>query len=569
MTAALLLAMSVTAPPVAEFPLGVYWPIERLPWVARQAGAEEWAFQSALMRRLREEFHCNLAWGVNGSNQHWLRLLDTAQRAGLKLILTPPQVIWSRDSRDPGTVEKMAAQAVEQLGRHPALAAYVLIDEPRVHEMAQMEAFRVAFARSDPERPAVTVTMNSQTEAAALRTGLSVLCTDLYPFFADRSPNGPNRPDWSRAYYRYGTRKVIAWARQTGKVPWIMPQVFGDVWGPWHYDAEGNMVAEPGAYLHWRQPTVGETRWQIWSAVAEGAKGLFFYVLFPPANERKSGDPFKPVRILDDWPRVEVETSTGGGAGLLHRDGSPTPQMIAMGEAYGRIAAEAGRLARLEPAPAELAWAPPPLVVRSWRDPASGEPLLAVVNDDTDHAVRGQVTLWLACREVASLWTGEGLGAELAEDGVSLTVSLPPGDGTIVRLTPREGTWCVRLFAEDFAVAATPCRLENAERRVDRGQFSMGWDHSVVAGDKGGTVTLDLDQVAGARRGGMGIALTTAGKGVSGASVSADGKAWEPLPKPENGGPFTVPADRKWLRIELEAGGRLSSLELTGYPKGG
>ena len=65
-----------------------------------------------------------------------------------------------------------------------------------------------------------------------------------------------------------------------------MPGAFAEIWGDWYYDKDMNVVVQPGAFLNWRMPTAGETRWQVWEGLASGAKGVIYFVLFPPGNDR-------------------------------------------------------------------------------------------------------------------------------------------------------------------------------------------------------------------------------------------------------------------------------------------
>ena len=71
-----------------------------------------------------------------------------------------------------------------------------------------------------------------------------------------------------------------------------MPQCFVEIWGPWKYDEHLDAVMLPGAILHWRQPSVGEVRWQVWSAIGAGVRGFFWYVYLPPAADQPEAKPY-------------------------------------------------------------------------------------------------------------------------------------------------------------------------------------------------------------------------------------------------------------------------------------
>ena len=71
-----------------------------------------------------------------------------------------------------------------------------------------------------------------------------------------------------------------------------MPQCFVDIWGPWKYDERLDEVMLPGAFAHWRQPSVGEARWQVWTAIGAGVRGFFWYVYLPPPVDQPEAKPY-------------------------------------------------------------------------------------------------------------------------------------------------------------------------------------------------------------------------------------------------------------------------------------
>lgn len=573
MNAVLWLLPVLSAQTAPAFPLGVYWPVERVGWVARNAGYEdEWRFQEDLLQRLRAEFHVNTVWAVNGGTRHWQKLLELGERADVAMLVTPEQFIWARDDRRPGAAEAAAKAAFEALGGYPALAGYVLIDEPRAWEMSQMEAFRIGLAALDPARPSVMVTMTGDSDAAALGTRAAVLCTDVYPFFAPRSPNGPNRPDWSRGYYRGMVRRLVRLARESGKTPWIMPQAYAEVWGPWHYDQAMNVVLEPGAYHHWRMPTVGETRWQIWTALVEGAKGIHFFVLFGASNDRRPGDPPPERNFPDTWPRATELTPTGLPEALLRPNGTPTPQLEAIGAAFAFIERHADLLARLTPTPAQLVWAEPPLTARSLVDPTDGRHYAVVCNDDTDQRAEARLGSALPLANALDLRTGARLAGvpDPQTGGSVLTLTLEPGDGTVVALEAAPGAAARALYSADFRVSV-PIRTDGLRVVAARAPYGMGWDHFLAPAEEGkaGSGEIDLDRVAGKTgREAMTILARLFGQGAAGEPLrleaSAGDGAYEASTDSAGERPWRVPPGPTRLRVTVPAGGRLDGLELVG-----
>ena len=160
-----------------------------------------------------------------------------------------------------------------------------------------------------------------------------------------------------------------------------MPQCLVEIWGPWKYDAKGDMVILPGGVMHWRPPTVGESRWQIWSALAAGVQGFYIYVYEPAVKDNSDQPPYKG----DTFPASLVEKTerplhaTGG---LVRPDGSATPEYDAMGEAYATVAKLIPKLNGCVPVDMWPMQAPAPAWLGLLRNEATQRTFLTVVNDD-------------------------------------------------------------------------------------------------------------------------------------------------------------------------------------------
>ena len=213
-------------------------------------------------------------------------------------------------------LEKESKRAFEAAGDSPAILAWALCDEPGRDLVGEMETFRrkfIAWARSSrrssspcgptrrstPRRPgsaryAPTSTRSSPPAIPTARTRRP---------FALMVP--PSRPDHARA------------AQKAGRTPWIMPQCFVEIWGPWKYDEHLDAVMLPGAVLHWRQPSVGEVRWQVWSAVGAGVRGFFWYVYLPPPTDQPEAKPyvgptFPPTLAAKEATSVQAPAACSG-----------------------------------------------------------------------------------------------------------------------------------------------------------------------------------------------------------------------------------------------------------------
>ncbi|MDW8122411.1 MAG: hypothetical protein RMK62_08870 [Armatimonadota bacterium] len=462
--------------PLEKFLHGVYFPFERLDWVAQRAGMGRWVFVDRLLSEMRHRYHIDALWVVNISTQDARQLCRLAEKHRIGVLITPEPVVWWRHLRGKEAAEKIARSSVDALKDLPALWGYVLIDEGRSWEMVQLELVRQALSSLDNKRVVLMVTMTGDTESAARYTNLPILVTDIYPFFGPKSPNGPNTPEASRAYYITCTERLKELAQESGKLFWVMPQGFAEIWGKWHYDQKMNAVIEEGAYWHWRMPSVGEVRWQIWQAILSGAKGVVFFVLFPTPNDRKPGDPSDgPIptsAIHPTWSRVTQRVATNAGTGLLYNDGSPTEQFSVIAESFQLLKPYRDLLWRMQPH-LPIALSTSPFRTATFIDPVQGNLLVAIVNDDTDRARDGTLTLLLPTANVDDLLHKHRLRAEVDHQSgfARFTLTLEPGAGTLLLVHQSAAVGLSPIFFEDVAVGTTAGQWHQLERAL----LPVGW----------------------------------------------------------------------------------------------
>lgn len=423
-------AAGATEPrPLADqFPLGVYWPWERTAGLARRNGLDKWPFVERCLDDLKRDGFDSV-WAVNLGIPDLPGLAERMAARGMKLVPALGElhynIPWRRNNWT--YLEKASRQALSAAGGSPSILAWALCDEPRRDLVGEMETFRQKFAQWGARQPGVVVTMWPDSPTYAKDARFEVICTDVYPFFSLKNPNGPNTPGGSRAWYRRQARMTVEAARGAGRTPWIMPQCFVDVWGPWKYDDRGDAVMLPGAVLHWRQPTIGETRWQVWSALGLGIQGFFWYVYLPPPQDQPekkayAGPAFPPTFA------VKESASGHGPGGMLYPNGSPTPEYLAAAQVFqtvrpllpifvGALSAEREPPTKIA-APGWIGWLHNPKLKRA---------LAVVVNDDTDRPQA--LTVSWPRAQARDLCTGKLL--ETAADH-TITLTLEPGGGTVL-----------------------------------------------------------------------------------------------------------------------------------------
>ncbi|MHB8996459.1 MAG: hypothetical protein ACYC63_14540 [Armatimonadota bacterium] len=412
----------------SDFPLGVYWPWERVCANAQRLNMDKWAYVDSRLDDMQAH-HMDSVWVVN------LNIADLGPLAkkleARKMTLVPAlgelhyNIEWRRNNWE--YLEKESKRALQAAGESPAVIAWALCDEPRKNIVGEMEQFRQKFIEWGAKQRPVTVTMWPDSPTYARETKFPFVCTDIYPFFADGNPNGPNPANVSKRWYRTQVEMTAREAKETGKTPWIMPQAFCDVWGTWKYDAKGDMVILPGGVLHWRAPTAAETRWQVWAAVGAGAQGIYWYVYEPCVKDNAD----KPAYTGAAFPATLVEKqeralhATGG---LVRRDGSATPQYEAAAEAHEAVAKLLPLLKGCVPVDIWPVQVSAPGWVGMLQNPASKRTFVAVVNDDCEKAQ--ELTLTTANPKLRDLRTRKLLKVQ---DGKAV-VRLEAGEGTLLEV---------------------------------------------------------------------------------------------------------------------------------------
>ncbi|MEI6339014.1 MAG: hypothetical protein WCQ57_10590, partial [Verrucomicrobiota bacterium] len=338
-----------TSRPVRDFPLGVYWPWERTPASARSAGMDTWAFAKQTCELLKEN-GVDSIWLVNIGVGDLKPLLKITRPLGLNLIPClseiEPRNLCGGMGLDPAAAD-FQAKALEYYalkipgivqavgGDRAGVLAWALCDEPTGVFFDLMEPMRKIFARADPDRPALAVTTWGQTPNLIANTRFTIFCTDLYPFFGPNNPSGPHTPAASRNYYSDKIQRMVNDAGKDGRTGWVMPMCFSDIWGPREMAQDGMETALPGAFVHWRTPTLAEMRWQIWEGLRLGVKGEFFFSLLGETEGNPKAEPPKDPQLQ---PILTKEATPVGYSALLDRRGHPTPQFTEMSILFRKLA---------------------------------------------------------------------------------------------------------------------------------------------------------------------------------------------------------------------------------------
>ena len=368
------------AQPDSFVPLGVTWSWERGETLAAQENKDIWTHVENRFASLRE-LNVNAIWFINTPKDVLGKLLQTCERFEIGAYVALNEIQYKKHLHEPfeSYYQKMVPHVVALAGNSSALRGWVLDDEPSLAHLDNIEKLGAMFTAHDPGRPNLTVSIRQVTPTLARQTSLPIIVSDLYPFFGPRDPNGPNTPAKSQGWYRRGARELVEAGQTHNAVPWMMAQCFVEVWGPWEYDEQWHIIGLPGSYLHWRNVTSAEMRWQLWEAIRSGCRGLFiFNATAIPVRPGSANLPTPDVT----WKNVLASQPYDlGPGGVFNPDGSMPPVARTMGQVYAAIKPYREVIARWtidKPSPSTTEG----VSKQRFIDPLTNDRYLVIVNDN-------------------------------------------------------------------------------------------------------------------------------------------------------------------------------------------
>ncbi|MBN1865568.1 MAG: hypothetical protein JW808_11785, partial [Victivallales bacterium] len=428
------------------FPRGVYWPFdkERHDGNAAQIGMDRWTYAERLMD-IAKARNVNLLWVIHMPVDDLPRFCELASERDL-------MVTASADLKDyfpsyaPRDIDIGVAELTARWKDCDALIGYVGFDEPKRREMMTCEMIRRAFRRHDPQRFFCVVARPHETPLALRQLEADAFVIDPYHFYFIP---GPWYSEWdkdvTRSRYTRDIECGCSLAHSLDKRLWAMPQAFVEIdradgmkQPPCFFDVNcGEFVVVPGARANWRMPTDAELKWQCWTALRLCSRGLVPFVLLPPVVDEKN----KYVQAGNDVSGQKIDRSNvdrprefGPGMALIQRGLKPTPQFDAMGELFGELARHDQLLKNLKPT-YPLGWTNHPFKASTvTADCFDDERYFIVVNDDFERAHTGKATFLTCVKNVTVVTPSNGQVMRCGDDDNAWSVTLPPGEGVILRL---------------------------------------------------------------------------------------------------------------------------------------
>jgi hypothetical protein len=418
-------------------PLGVYWPGE-FTYQEYQIPKLRWEKIDAALDDL-EKHGVNAIWLTHLDAKDTANIATRAAKRGIRVVASIAQLAGEVEHIRVSDHKTLIESTLRDWGSAPAPLAWGLGDEPRSNYMDQMQVYVNAWRKHAPGQPVTSVVMWHDLPSAA-KVGFDYLAADIYPYFSPGNPasyGGPPSATWIRL-----TRQTVRQAPGG----WMKGQAYQEAWGPFELDEKGNIVLLPGASLHWTMPTPAQIRWQAWSAIATGSRGMFYFLYRWPVRPAPNAKPSNLPAV------VSTITNTGSPLALTYPDGSPTTQYLAMGEAFGGISDHASLLANLRPIAAPEAWpanpGKPGDVATMFLDRKTGQRYLMVVADP-DSAGPTAVTLGPHVLELTPILSGSAPQVIDKPPFRATQVELKPGSGAIFKCIVDE-TKLPRFYVDDF-----------------------------------------------------------------------------------------------------------------------
>jgi len=316
--------------------------------------------------------HMNAAWLSNMPLAALPAWLEAGRKHGIRIVPQgggPPFFLRPASFKNKEHLLRSAGGLYKQLAAKyrddAALLAWSLTEEnppvPWFYEA--LAELTQEMAKWDPNHPAIT--MDNRAPVALYNARVvrpKLMAMDSYPFWAD-GMNGPITPIGVRNLWTRQCRKMRQAAESIDVPFWMMGQGMSltTVTGPGRKKAS------------WRYPTTAEIRWQLWTAIQEGAKGLFYFTY--SSSPRKHGE-----YIL----------------GLRDLDGQETPQYRMAGELGEQLKWLAPVLLKLDVAPIQedvVYWENTPVSTQTHVHRETGQRFVIFVNHDRESIQRVGVEL--------------------------------------------------------------------------------------------------------------------------------------------------------------------------------
>ena len=467
------IAQAVAGPIKEEFPLGGYWSWNYAPFNTAAAGTNLQGYAERMLTALRDNNYDTI-WFVHGPDKDsvdWF--MPMMERYGIKgVVMSDFSNFYYNDDlrKGPDNVFKVAETCAKRFSKYSSLLAYTPRDEPGSWNAQHTDYFCEVLRKFDPNHGMVAVMQPTFYQAYVDDTRLEAICTDIYHFGGEGSRWIPSPRATSLKTFRRTVHNAVTAAARVGKNAWIMPQAFGNTWGPHYWDEQGRHWALPGAYFHWRMPTPEECRWQVWEAVRGGAKGVVFYLLNEGGGGLLKESDMKPGNMYYDMSMAlvrnqrlvelfgsnvlnQVKREIEPDASLLGVGCKETPQFKVIGETFGKLRPHKKLLLKSRRALFPVFFPTDDFVcAQTFACEGDAARLGIIVSDDIENARTVKVRVARNVSRVIDLNGGElKLTPVKGTPYKVFEVALEPGGGALLAASFEGGHPGIPMMHEDFS----------------------------------------------------------------------------------------------------------------------
>jgi len=381
-----------------EFPIG-YWYGPRVTY----NNAETW-------RTVKE---CNFTFcGAAGgySVEENNKMLDLCEQQGIPALVMDSRIAWTMVADDdwPDRI----GEVVAEYGDHPALYGYYLKDEPNYELFDALGQISREFEKRDPRHlPYINL---FPTYASVEQLGTPTYADHLDKFLSITTPRvlsydhyclmrkGGIRPD-----YFENLDLVREYGLKYGIPPW--------------------QIILSLSHLAYRDPTAAEMRWQVYTSLVYGMKGIMYFTYWSSESWVQEGQiaivdhEGKPARLYPIVQQLNGEIKRLGkvllgltSTGVYHTGETIPPGCARLGtESVVKVAQDL------------------PLIVGLFKD-AQDVQYVMIVNRDYENPVEVSLSFLPHVTGVTHMPATEDEPVQFEDQ--SADIILPPGDGCLLRL---------------------------------------------------------------------------------------------------------------------------------------
>ncbi len=231
-----------------------------------------------------EEFFPIMAWGSTPGNPAVLNEmaecginvagfvvpehLDAVSQAGLKAFVMDYRASgYDFQNIDPNVVRSNVQSLVKEVGTHPALYGYYVKDEPNMREYPGLAVVTEAFLEQSPDKiPYINLFPNYASQ--------NQLGTDNYWNYVETFVNEVNPPIISYDHYAIMEDEPLREGYFTNLEAMRLASV--------RYKRPFWNVVLTTAHFKYREPSFADIRFQVFTTLAYGGKGISYFTYFAP-----------------------------------------------------------------------------------------------------------------------------------------------------------------------------------------------------------------------------------------------------------------------------------------------